>query len=178
MLKTESYPLARRLYLYSLGQPKHAMAKDFLEFALSREAQPTVREAGFVDQTADLQSETDQKLWQDSLMTHPTGFLPPGKWIPTAAKANFIRKLSTSRRTSLVLRFERGSATLDARARQDVQSFASFLATPGAQAMRFWLAGFANSEGTWLANEKLSAQRAATVASALRTAGATAPTIE
>jgi phosphate transport system substrate-binding protein len=175
MVKTETYPLARRLYLYTLGQPKHPMAKDILQFALSSEAQATVREAGFVDQSFELQSEAEQKLWQDSLNANPSGFLPAGKEIPKAAKANFTKALSVSRRTTLVLRFERGSAALDARARQDVERFANFLASPKAREIRFWLVGFADSEGDWLANEKLSAQRAASVAAALRIAGATVP---
>ena len=44
-VKLETYPLARRLFLYTLGTPGDRVAKNLLDYALSDEAQKTVVEA-------------------------------------------------------------------------------------------------------------------------------------
>ncbi|MEL6792925.1 MAG: phosphate ABC transporter substrate-binding protein, partial [Pseudomonadota bacterium] len=49
-VKTEEYPLSRRLYLYTTGEPLPPTAKGLLDFALSDDAQPNIAEMGFVSQ--------------------------------------------------------------------------------------------------------------------------------
>lgn len=46
-IKTGAYPISRKLYLYSAGEPKGA-GKAFIEYALSSEGQKTVEEMGFI----------------------------------------------------------------------------------------------------------------------------------
>jgi phosphate transport system substrate-binding protein len=169
-VKTETYPLARRLYLYTLGQPNHPVARNLLTFSLSDEAQATVTEAGFVEQSVEVQSDAEQVRWADSFAAAPDGYLP-GKEIPQAGKSTFMRVLGASRRTSLVLRFDRASANLDTRAKQDIQRFARFLSSPAARGKRFWVVGFADADGNWSNNLRLSQGRATSVARALRSAG-------
>ncbi len=48
--KTEEYAMARRLYLYSKGQPKTPLARELLAFALSPAVQKVLKTSGFVDQ--------------------------------------------------------------------------------------------------------------------------------
>src|SRR5467141_646628 len=45
----ESYPLSRRLYLYTLPHPRTPLVTDLVNFAQSPEGQQVVRESGYVD---------------------------------------------------------------------------------------------------------------------------------
>jgi phosphate transport system substrate-binding protein len=78
-VKNEQYPLARRLYLYTLGTPKESAANDLLKFALSDEAQPTIEDAEFIDQRVALQDEQDQRNWSVSVSANPEQGLPGGQ---------------------------------------------------------------------------------------------------
>jgi phosphate transport system substrate-binding protein len=49
-VKTEEYPLSRRLFLYSGKLPAHSYAAALLDFAISTEAQAIIRDSGFIDQ--------------------------------------------------------------------------------------------------------------------------------
>ena len=44
-IKTEEYPLSRRMYFYTAGEPKNPLARSLLAFALSPQLQPIIREA-------------------------------------------------------------------------------------------------------------------------------------
>ena len=44
----ETYPLVRRLYLYTTSATNHPLTKDFVDFVLSREGQEIVAANGFV----------------------------------------------------------------------------------------------------------------------------------
>lgn len=46
-VRDESYPLARPLFMYTNGSPQ-GLAKDFIDFIMSKEGQEIVKEAGFV----------------------------------------------------------------------------------------------------------------------------------
>lgn len=173
-VKTESYPLSRRLFLYTVGTPTEPRARDLLAFALSDEAQPTVAEAGFVEQSIETQSEADQQAWLQSMITGQ-GFLAADKPVPPEARAQLQRLAAGARRTSGVLRFDRGSATLDTRAQQDVGRIARYLRTPGVAGKRFWLVGFTDADGGWGGNLLLARNRALSVARALQQIGIATP---
>ena len=49
-IKTEEYPLSRRMFFYTAGEPKNPLARALLAFAMSPRLQPILREARFVDQ--------------------------------------------------------------------------------------------------------------------------------
>ena len=49
-IKTEEYPLSRRMFFYTAGEPKNPLARTLLAFAMSPQLQPILREARFVDQ--------------------------------------------------------------------------------------------------------------------------------
>ncbi|MBF5067600.1 hypothetical protein G6O45_30830, partial [Salmonella enterica subsp. enterica serovar Istanbul] len=46
---TETYPLARRIYLYTTSATAHPLAKELVDFALSADGQSVVARTGFVD---------------------------------------------------------------------------------------------------------------------------------
>jgi phosphate transport system substrate-binding protein len=171
-VKTETYPLARRLYLYTIGTPTDPTARDLLQFVLSDDAQQTVQEAEFVEQTVDFQDPEEQRQATVDILTNPTRGLQD-KDIPRQALRQFEQMLGEVRRTSLTFRFEQGSSELDTRAQQDIGRLARFLAAPAAAGKKFYIAGFADSKGSWSTNYSLAQKRAVEVARQLEKASGT-----
>lgn len=174
-IKTEEYPLARRLFLYTLGVPTEPVARDLLTFALSDEAQSTVADAGFIDQAIDLQDFNDQQRWSQALVANPGFALPPGKRVPQDMVTAFGQVMTGVRRTTAVFRFEPSSAQLDTRALQDVSRLARYLTSPQASGKPYYIAGFADSDGSWNKNARLAYARAAEVGTALQRLGIIVP---
>jgi phosphate transport system substrate-binding protein len=170
-VKTEAYPLTRRLYLYTIGTPNEPLARDLLQFALSDEAQATVQEAEFVEQTPDLQDSEEQRRWAQDVLADPLRGVGTDKEIPREAQRNFEQWTARLRRTSLVFRFEYKKSDLDPRAQQDVGRLARYLQTPAMAGRRFYLVGFADAKGGWSSNEELAQKRAAEVARELERVG-------
>lgn len=163
-VRSEEYPLFRRLYLYTPDK-KSALVRDFLKFALSDPAQPIVQRAGFINlvpETAESGSSRPEHI--------VAGSATPGPHQRDAAR--LAEALAKASRVSTTFRFEFDSFTLDARARDDVGRVAAWLgAHPG---HRLILVGYASGQGGFGYNAKLSAKRAETVAAALAAAGAKA----
>lgn len=174
-VKTEEYPLARRLYLYTIGTPANSTARDLLEFALSDDAQATVKEAEFVDQAIDFQDDDAQRNWTNGIGDDPTRGLPSGKSVPGAAVEAFARAMDRAHRTSIAFRFEKGSAQLDNRALQDVARLARYLDAPQQSGKRYLIAGFADATGSWGTNKQLALRRAEAVVDELRQVGVHVP---
>jgi phosphate transport system substrate-binding protein len=174
-IKTEEYPLSRRLFLYTIGAPVDPVARDLLHFALSDDAQPTIEEAEFVEQSVVFQNESEQRQWASAFASDPRRGLPPGKVVPADAITDFTKLTDATRRSSIVLRFKEGSAELDNRAIQDVSRIARFLKTPGLEAKPIYAVGFADANGDWRDNSSLARRRAQRVAEALARAGLHVP---
>lgn len=174
-IKTEEYPLARRLYLYTIGVPSDATAHDLLEFALSDDAQPIVKEAEFVDQAVDFEDGAAQSNWVKDAVDDPSRTLGPDKPVPGRELDAFGRAMDKTHRTSIVFRFEKGSAQLDNRALQDTARLARYLNAPAQAGKRFVIAGFADSTGSWGSNKHLASERAAAVVNELQKAGLRVP---
>lgn len=162
--KTEEFALARRLYLYSNGQPKTPLARELLAHALSPAVQEALRAAEFVDQEPELLPFRDQ-----------------GARIAYALNAssedfdmNLMRQLisevTPASRFSSTLRFEVNSSALDIKANQDVDRLAKLLQLPEFASKPVLLLGFADAVGSFEANLKLSQKRAQAVQKALLTA--------
>lgn len=174
-IKTEEYPLARRLYLYTVGALADPGARALLTFALSDEAQPVVTESGFTDQAIEFQGEVDQKYWAAELLSKPTATLGAGKEIAPDALQVFRATTAKARRTSIVFRFNSGSAELDTRARQDATRLARFVKSMALPSKKVYLAGFADASGGWSFNRDLAGKRATAVSQELRKAGLNVP---
>jgi phosphate transport system substrate-binding protein len=172
-VKTEEYPLVRRLYLYTLGAPAQPIARELLGFALSEPAQFTIADAGYIDQTIEIENAGEQMRFVDASVGKPDA--APDKSIPADVAANFSRLLGQLHRTSAVFRFERNGTDLDARALQDIVRLAAFLRAAERAGKRFVLAGFADANGSWQANLALSAARAQRIAAELRRQGINVP---
>jgi phosphate transport system substrate-binding protein len=141
-VKTEEYPLARRLFLYT---PKHSPSIDSLvRFALSDKAQKIATEKEFIDLTID----RDPK---NSSISRPN--------------------LSNSKRLSVTFRFATAHADLDSRAQRDLDRLALFMKSSSNQKHSLALLGFADNHGSDSYNKKLSLERAQAVAKRLKSLG-------
>ena len=163
-VKTEEYPLSRRLYLYSTGSMP-AIGGRLLEYALSDKAQATVSDAGFVNQHIDLQTFEQQ-----------TGRLAPALLVPDkefkfAYMRDLVNDLKSARRLSVNFHFQKNSAALDEKSRQDLPRLARFLKSDAFKAKEVLLAGFADNAGTFDANRAMSFSRATSFKAALAAEG-------
>jgi len=124
----ESYPLSRRLYLYTLPHPRTPLVTNLVNFALSPEGQQVVRESGFVDLSIAARSP-------DAC---------DARCPPAYAAATLQAK-----RLTVAFRFRPGTEELDSLASRNLERLVAFLRTrPGAQLL---LLGFADDPAGSLA---------------------------
>jgi phosphate transport system substrate-binding protein len=156
-VKTEEYPLTRRLFLYTTAKTLHPHTKGFMDFALSKEAQPVIGSVQFVDQTP-----------------VSLGFDDQGGRIAYALNASnedfnivemrqLIADMNGARRLSITFRFKSASTELDTKARADIDRLVALAATPELKGKTLLLLGFADSVGTYAGNSVLSLGRATQV---------------
>lgn len=171
-IKTEVYPLARRLYLYTGGAASDATAAALMKFALSAKARDAVVSAGFIDQEFELPSAQNQLQRATQGMT----VLEPD--VNVATLKELAGTLKTTARISVNLFFQDNSAALDNKALADVRRVADYLRSmvrlhPDKKVI---LAGFADARGPFAVNAALSQARADEVRKAvLAAAGADVP---
>lgn len=138
---TEDYPLSRRLYLYTPANPANRITRKFIEFALSKQGQNVVGDAGFVAQNVVPQTQT----------------------VGQEASADYKQLTEGAERLSLNFRFRTGQSDLDNKAIVDVDRVINFIADLRYTGGNILLFGFADSTGTREGNNALSLNRAKTV---------------
>lgn len=164
-MKTEEYPLTRRLYLYTLGEPKEPLARGLLSFALSPAAQPIVRQNDFIDQepdTLDFQAQTTRIAY---------ALNAPGPDFDLNLMKTLISDLKPANRLTTTFRFDTANFSLDTKASSDVVRLRAILDSPDYRGKTVILAGFADGVGRFDSNLALSQRRAQTVLTALQRAG-------
>lgn len=172
-VKTEEYPLARRLFLYTPKQPTQPQTNGFVEFALSSEAQPTAEQEGFVSLLPELSAPAyvGQRIIQAA--QHQDNGADAARQF-----SEFSRAVARASRLSITYRFQTASDALDSRAVRDIDRLAEFLSQPENRDRKVLLAGFADPRGAFFRNVTLSKRRADAVASALRQRGVTIANVE
>lgn len=167
-LKTEDYPLSRRLNLYT-GPRLTKEASEFIRYATSSSGYDVVRDAGYVSlQPARGTREYTQFRLADAVEATPSG--ADLRYAEAMQEYNLATR--HSHRLSTTFRFAHGSAQLDARGREDVERVAEFLRRPENQARKVHVLGFTDSSGAFGQNRYVSNQRANEVANQLRQRGA------
>ena len=162
-VKTEEYPLSRRLFLYTGMLPQTSFAAGLLEFSMSSSGQSIVRESGFIGQELEIQHNNQ------------SGRISDVTWAGNPQGANRKSSIASAHsaeetyRTSVTMRFRFNSTELDNKALNDLNTLAEFL-----QFMRetkrertLVLAGFADSVGAVEKNIAISLDRANAVRQAL-----------
>lgn len=148
-VRTEAYPLSRRLYLYVPDNAK-AEARDFVRFALSPAGQDVVERDGFVGQKVDVLT----------------------KQAPANAPSGYLALMPSADRLSVDFRFRTGSSELDTKAVDDIKRVTNAMSSQYA-GRTVMLVGFADSTGAAAANLKLSKDRAQAVAGQMSRQGVT-----
>jgi phosphate transport system substrate-binding protein len=148
-IKSEAYPLGRRLHLYIAANLTNTWAKEYVQFAVGTDGQNIVDEQNFVGLNLKL------------VHPQPPPDAPPG-----------YKKMTANLMVlDINIRFLTGLSTLDNRAVADIGRIVEFMKRPENRSFSILLIGFADSAGSFQQNVKLSESRAETVKQALRSRG-------
>ncbi len=164
-MKTEEYPLTRRLFLYTAGEPQSPLARNIMAFALSPAAQPVVRQSDFIDQAPELlefQAQTTRIAY---------ALNAAGPDFDLNLMKTLITELKPASRLSTTFRFETANFALDTKATTDVGRLRTLLESRDYAGKTVVLAGFADGVGRFDSNLLLAQKRAAAVQRALFGAG-------
>ena len=164
-IKTEEYPLGRRLYAYAPPAMQTLRTKALTDFALSDAAQPLLSEAGFVDRGIEAQSiEVQGARLANSILNEGDFVLPVFR--------EMLAELKDGERLSITFRFNPGSSELETRSQSEAERFARLLVDGAYRGKDVLLVGFADSVGDFAVNRGLAERRAQSV---LETIKATLP---
>ncbi|MEL6520759.1 MAG: phosphate ABC transporter substrate-binding/OmpA family protein [Pseudomonadota bacterium] len=160
-IKTEEYPLTRRLYLYQNADNVPQMARDFLSYTQSAEAQQVIQDAGFVGHDVSSLSINEQGL------RFVASVLPSERDVALEDVQGVMLELAAADRISLTYRFEQGTGQLDSRGQADLARLAEMIRAGVFRNKELLLLGFTDSVGQNNLNRELSNTRAAQVRDAL-----------
>ena len=160
-IKTEEYPLTRRIYMYRPQSSIPETAVEFIDYIKSNEAQAIVGGAGYVDQNVKSVSINEQGLRFAAML------LPTDADVTYEDIQGMVANLVSADRLSLTFRFESGSARLDTRAQGDVQRLAELIDSGAFDNKELLVVGFTDSLGVGEINASLSQARAEQVRDAV-----------
>jgi len=163
-IKTEEYPMTRRLFMYLNEQALPDKVQEFVEFATSDAAQAIVERSGFVSQTVATASLNDQgRRLAHALMNErdPASL---------ALLQEMVTGLLDAERMSLTFRFEDDTTAPDIRALADIARLAEMVKNGDFDGRRLLLIGFADNAGDIDGSQQLSQDRAESVRSLLEEA--------
>ncbi len=168
-IKTDEYPLGRRLYLYTApGRPPGQATQDFLKFALGPVGQATVAASGFAELSPGVSDENYGADRLDAARDTMDG----GKTRVRAPDAKaFESAVNGADRLSITFRFLPGTNDLDSRADADVGRLAALMGSPEYKDATLTLVGFSGTSGDYTENRTLSRERAQAVRGRLEAAG-------
>jgi phosphate transport system substrate-binding protein len=167
-VRTEEYPLSRRLYLYLPQTPSNGDARSFVDFSLGEKGQELATKKNFIDltpQIAPLIYGRNEVALNFVALTEDRNTI--GLDLETFAR--YARRATSGNRITTTFRFQSASSDLDSRAVRDIDRLADYLkANPGRNLL---VAGFADSIGSPQINVSLATDRANHVANLLRAKG-------
>lgn len=141
LIATEDYPLSRRLFLYNQPDQPNPWAKALVRFAHSPRGQAIVDRSGFIAQTVQAVNVA-----------------------PNSAMPERYRTLAReAQRLSVNFRFQQGSATLDNKARRDLERLLAYLKSQDKLRQKVVLVGFGDPKADPARAELLSKLRAMAV---------------
>lgn len=164
-VKTEEYPLSRRLFLYTSSEVLTSQhAKKVLDYALSDAAQPIIPRLGFINQSI-----------------HTLSFDKQGSRIAAALNVtgddfnldlvrDFTKQFSRANRLSVTFRFKSGSAQLTNKSQSDILRFVKLLKTDAMKKKEVFLVGFSDDRGAFELNRELAFKRALAIKFAILSA--------
>ena len=161
-VKAQDYPLTLPVFLLT---PRHRLplvAREFLEFLSSTEAQGAIARAGYIDRRAERQPMTADGL---RLINAIKG---AGSETTLDDLKRLVAAMDGADRLSLTFRFEGGTTTLDAASQNALTDLAQMLEAGLFKGQALIFAGFSDGSGAAGANMKLAESRAQAVLAALQ----------
>ncbi len=161
-VKAQDYPLTLPVFFLT---PRHRMplvAREFLEFLSSPDAQSAIARAGYVDRRAERQPLTTDGL---RLINAIKG---AGSETTLEDLKLLVAAMDGADRLSLTFRFEGGTTTLDAASQNALTDLAQMLEAGLFKGQALTFAGFSDGSGAVGANMALSRNRAEAVLTALQ----------
>lgn len=141
LIATEDYPLSRRLFLYNQPALNNPWARALVQFAHSPRGQAIVEQSGFIAQTVQAVN------------------IPAHAHMP----ASYLDLAQNAQRLSVNFRFQEGSASLDNKARRDLNRLLAYLQAQNKLKGNVVLVGFGDAKADPARAELLSKLRAMAV---------------
>lgn len=172
-IKTEEYPISRRLYLYTTNGAIPEKAVEFIEFATSDAAQEVVEQTGFVSQNVTAASLNDQGRRLAHALTSEQDLES------MELLQEMVAGLIEAERLSLTFRFQAGSDLPDNRAIIDIARLAEMLKNGEFDGKHLMIIGFDDNTGDADQGQRLSQARAESIQDVLvEAAGAAASAVQ
>ena len=168
-VKAEDYPLSLPIYLLTPRRRLPLVAREFLEFLGSPQAETAVAAAGYIDRSA-----TRQPMTADGLRLI-NAIKGAGAETTLADLQRLAGVMDGADRLSLTFRFEDGSSQLDAHSQNNLTDLAAMLEAGMFRDEALILAGFSDGSGAAATNLDLSGSRANAVLVALAAAAPSLP---
>ncbi len=160
-IKTEEYPLSRRIFMVSPSGSLAAGAESFLQYLQSDAAQFEIADAGFVDQLIEPTPIGIQGA------RFATAMMPGLADTTLEHLQNMMSNLMLAQRLTVTFRFIGDPVDLDDRARADVLRLAKLLENGAFDGKEIILAGFTDSDGSMSKNRELSTARSTQIRDAI-----------
>ncbi len=160
-VKTEEYPLARRLYLYTTADLNSPYAKKLLKYSMSDNAQNVISKVGFVNQKID--SVPFSQLGNHLAAAITTA----NEEFNMDLTKSFAKEFIDAQRLSVTFRFKPSSTRMTNKSVSDVKRLSKVLQTPQYKNKKIYIVGFSSSQGPFELNKEISFKRALRIQSAL-----------
>ncbi|VDC23494.1 phosphate ABC transporter substrate-binding/OmpA family protein [Pseudogemmobacter humi] len=157
-VKAEDYPLALPVFLVPPPRRLPLIAREFLEFLATPQADTAVAAAGYIDRSVEAAPMTRDGL---RLINAIRG---AGADVTLADLKRLAEVMDGADRLSLTFRFEEGTSELDASSRENLAQLARLIGSGQFPAKALIFAGFSDGTGDAAANRALSSERAERVA--------------
>ncbi|SFJ88932.1 phosphate ABC transporter substrate-binding/OmpA family protein [Jannaschia pohangensis] len=159
--RTEEYALQRRLYLYNRADAASDQAKDFLSYAMSKDADEVVLKSGFIDLGVEsrpqpLDGDRARQLLDPAADAYEGGLM-----------REMLGTMVDYDRLSTTFRFRTGASKLDERAVIDMARLVEYLENKPENA-KLMFVGFTDDIGAFDSNRTLSVARAEQVMTELQ----------
>jgi phosphate transport system substrate-binding protein len=165
--KTEDYPLTAPVFLYQPALRLPKLAREFLSYTRSAQAQYVIRRAGFVDQLPEEVPIDAQGDRFANAIAHAGAAVPLQELQRMTARLSGMKRLTTS------FRFQTGSADLDAQSQSNVALMARALESGQYDGRDVIFIGFSDGEIGVEQSGESAAERAETVRRAVLAAAQT-----
>lgn len=154
--KTEEYALQRRLYLYNRADLPAGEATDFMNYAMSNQADGVIAKAGFIDLGVSTRPQTMDGDRARMLLD------PAADAFEGGVMREMLSQMVDYDRVSTTFRFKTGSSRMDERAAIDIPRLVEYLQEKP-EGTKVMLVGFTDSVGAFQSNRTLSQGRAGEV---------------